>query len=83
MEPGVYVTIGIFMLVQTLAGVWWASRITAKVEFMAQTLATAISDIRGLAQERYTPRDAEKCQLAMNKRLEEHEARIRALEQTT
>lgn len=39
------ITIGIFLVVQLVAAVWWASSINTKMNFMIQTASIALKDL--------------------------------------
>lgn len=77
---GAVITVVLFLLGQTCAAVWWASKISAKVEYMAATLAEATATIKALSADRFTRADAEKCQAASCARMDRLEERVRVLE---
>lgn len=66
---GVLVTVGIFLLVQTGGGIWWAATINANVKNAGVLLAAAINELRLLSSTTMLKSDAEQRLRDMDQRV--------------
>lgn len=73
---GVMITIGIILLGQSAAGIWWASKQSTTMTFMARDVAELRTEMKERTKLRYTRDDANTDKLVILRLIEEVSQRL-------
>ena len=72
---------GLFALITHFtAGIWWAATLTAKLDFVQESLLNLKIEMKDGMADRYTSRDATKDLITVNSRIDRNEVRLARLE---
>lgn len=77
---GTVITLGIFIFAQTVAAVWWAATVTARLSYMANALQEAVNDIGAISTDRYTATKAKEDLQIVHGRIDRLQERLRDIE---